>query len=132
MINIVYALGKVDYFVEFNEILRETDILWTKPSELSFYAALGLPIIISPPIGAQEVFNRKWLLEIGCAFDQEDPKYTHQWLFELLESGRVAEAAWEGFMEAPKMGTYNIEHLVFEHTYHVDPVLQAKLHKIIK
>ena len=131
-IKIIYSLDKHEYFALFNELLRETDILWTKPSELSFYTALGLPLILTPPIGAQEVFNRKWLLDIGSAFMQGDPRYTHEWLFDHIEAGRVAEAAWEGFMETPKLGTYNIEHLIFEKKYHMDPVLQAALHKVKK
>ena len=48
-----------EYFNTFNETLRETDILWTKPSELSFYAGLGIPIIIAPTIGSLEDFNKK-------------------------------------------------------------------------
>ena len=33
-------------------MLRETDVLWTKPSELCFYPALGIPLIMSAPLGA--------------------------------------------------------------------------------
>ena len=50
-IKVLYANNKEDYFRKFNIMLRTTDILWTKPSELSFYTALGLPIIMTPPIG---------------------------------------------------------------------------------
>ncbi len=102
-----------DYFSKFNSALRQTDILWTKPSELSFYTALGLPIIIAPTIGSQEEFNKKWLLRLGSGILQEDPAYTDQWLFDYLESGRFAEAAFQGFLEAEKMGTYNIQNLIF-------------------
>ncbi|GAI08716.1 unnamed protein product, partial [marine sediment metagenome] len=35
-IEILYAQRIEDYFKEFNQRLRKTDILWTKPSELSF------------------------------------------------------------------------------------------------
>ena len=94
-------------------MLHTTDILWTKPSELSFYTALGLPIIIAPPIGAQEYYNKKWLMNIGSGFPQEKPEYTAEWLADWLESGRLAEAAFEGFLEAPSLGTYNIEKVVF-------------------
>jgi hypothetical protein len=88
--------------------MHSTDILWTKPSELSFYSALGLPIIMSPAIGSQEKFNRKWLLEIRAGIRQINPDYAHQWLFELLENGSLADAAWSGFLRARKLGTYNI------------------------
>ncbi|MDX9893191.1 MAG: hypothetical protein RB292_02140 [Patescibacteria group bacterium] len=110
---IIYANNKEDYFKFFNQALRTTDILWTKPSELSFYAALGLPIIIAPPIGSQEDFNRKWLRTIGAGVSQENPQYTNQWLFDWIHSGWFAEAAMQGFVEAPKFGTYNIEQIMF-------------------
>ncbi|MCX6745360.1 MAG: hypothetical protein NTX82_07630 [Candidatus Parcubacteria bacterium] len=111
-IRIIFANNKEDYFKKFNAILRTTDILWTKPSELSFYTALGLPIIMTPPLGSQEEFNRKWLLTIAAGTDQEDVRYTDQWLYDWLESGWFAEAAMEGFLEAPKFGTYNIQKII--------------------
>ncbi len=109
---ILWAIGLQDYFAKFNEALRVTDILWTKPSELSFYSALGLPIIIAPPIGSQEDFNREWLLRVGAGMNQYDPAYTEEWLFDYLRDGWFAEAAMHGFLEAEKMGTYNIEKLI--------------------
>ena len=112
-INIIFALDKKSYFSGFNESLRTTDILWTKPSELSFYAGLGLPIILTPSLGAQEEYNRKWLHNIGAGHLQEDPRYANEWLFDWLESGILAEACWKGFIDAPKLGVYNIEEVVF-------------------
>lgn len=109
---ILYAPQKMDYFKLFNKILQETDILWTKPSELCFYCALGMPIIMAPPIGSQEKFNKKWLDMIGAGVDQEDPKYASEWLADWLNSGWLAEAAIQGFVEAPKYGTYNIKKIV--------------------
>ncbi len=111
-IKIIFANSKEEYFRKFNEALKTTDILWTKPSELSFYCALGLPIIIAPPIGSQEEFNRKWLRTIGSAVSQDSPKYCNEWLFDWVESGWFAEAAMQGFIEAPKFGTYNIEKII--------------------
>jgi hypothetical protein len=111
-LRIISGRSKLEYFRRFSEILRETDILWTKPSELSFYCGLGIPIVIAPPIGSQEVFNRKWLLQIGAGVPQEDPAYTGQWFFDLLESGRLAEIAWSGFLNARKYGTYTIREIL--------------------
>lgn len=111
-IKIVFSSNSNDYFKKFNKALRETDILWTKPSELSFYTALGLPIIIAPPIGSQEDFNRKWLIAIGSGIDPEDVKNVDQWLFDWIESGWFARAAMQGFLEGGKYGTYNIEKFV--------------------
>ncbi len=111
-IKIVFAEKIEDYFKMFNNTLRKTDILWTKPSELSFYTALGLPIIIAPTIGSQEKFNKEWLLKLGSGVVQEDPRYTNQWLFDFLNSGRLAEAAMQGFIEAEKLGVLNIQKII--------------------
>jgi hypothetical protein len=35
-----------------------------------------------------------------------------EWLFDLRENGRLAEAAWDGFLKARKLGTYKIERLI--------------------
>ena len=111
-VNIIYAEDKMEYFSEFNQALLTTDILWTKPSELSFYAGLGIPIIMAPTIGSQEEFNKAWLHSVGAGFEQEDPQYTHEWLFDWLDSGWLAQAAMEGFLDAPRNGAYHIEDIV--------------------
>lgn len=111
-IEIIWKEDIKSYFKKFNQALRKTDILWTKPSELSFYTALGLPIIVAPPIGSQEDFNKQWLLRLGSAIPQENPDYTAQWLFDFLESGWFAEAAMQGFIETEKLGTSNIKKIL--------------------
>ena len=113
-ITVIHGETPEHYFSKFNEILRSTDILWTKPSELSFYTGLGIPIIMSPALGSQEHFNRKWLLEIQAGIKQEHPDYTDQWLFDALENGRFAEAAWSGFLKARKLGTHKIREILDE------------------
>ena len=111
-IQIIYSESLHSYFDLFNKALHETDILWTKPSELSFYSALGIPIIMSPIIGSQEKFNRKWLREIQAALKQENPDYTDQWLYDLLNRGTLAESAWDGFLKARKLGTFKIKQVL--------------------
>jgi hypothetical protein len=111
-LRVLYSPSKDQYFDQFAQTMRHTDILWTKPSELSFYAGLGIPIIMSPHIGAQELYNQKWLLEIQAAFPQEDPEYTAEWLYDLLNAGRLAECSWDGFLKARKYGTYKIEEIL--------------------
>jgi len=111
-IEIIFEKNIKSYFQKFNLALRKTDILWTKPSELSFYAALGLPIIIAPPIGSQEEFNMRWLLKSGFGILQENPNYIQEWLFDWLEKGYLAEAAMEGFIEGEKLGTLNISRII--------------------
>lgn len=112
-LEVVFDQDVYQYLQKFNRILRLTDVLWTKPSELSFYCALGIPILIAPPIGTHEERNRRWLEEIHAGVEPagrvED---CHEWLFDLRENGRLAEAAWDGFLKARKLGTYKIEKLV--------------------
>jgi len=111
-IRVIYAEDIQEYFRLFNEAMHETDILWTKPSELSFYSALGIPIVMTPTIGSQEKFNRQWLFEIQAGIRQENPDHTDQWLFDWLYNGRLAEAAWSGFLKARKLGTYKIHEVL--------------------
>ena len=112
-IEIISADTKHEYFDAFNEAIKYTDVLWTKPSELSFYSALGLPIIIAPPIGSQEHFNRYWLEVIGAGVFQENPKYAHEWIMDYLDNGWLAESALQGYLEAPRDGVANIREVVF-------------------
>lgn len=111
-VHVQFSKTKAQYFAEFNKLLRTTDILWTKPSELSFFAALGLPIIIAPPIGSQEDYNKAWLTTLDAGVPQEDPRYAAEWMFDWLRSGFLAKAAMAGYREAFKFGTFNIERLV--------------------
>ncbi|XOB41485.1 MAG: DUF6938 domain-containing protein [Candidatus Nealsonbacteria bacterium] len=111
-IEIIFERDIESYFQKFNLALRKTDILWTKPSELSFYSALGLPIIIAPPVGSQEEFNMRWLLKSGFGILQENPNYIREWLFDWLEKGYLAEAAMQGFIEGEKLATFNIKNII--------------------
>jgi hypothetical protein len=112
-INIIFDVDKAGYFKLFNQALRTTDIFWTKPSELVFYSALGLPIIMAPSLGSQEVFNRTWLKTIGAGISQSDPRYTHEWLFDWIKSGWLAEAAMSGYLDGRQFGVRNIIDVVF-------------------
>jgi hypothetical protein len=114
-VQIIYSPDKTEYFRLFNKALRTTDLLWTKPSELSFYSGLGLPIIMTEPVGSQEEYNRRWLLGIGAGVDSKNPNYVDEWLFDFLNSGWLAEAAMRGYLNGPKMGTYNMENIVLRH-----------------
>lgn len=107
-VQIIFGETLESYFTFFNNCLHNTDVMWTKPSELSFFCGLGIPIIISPAIGPQEKFNRRWLRELGAGFKQDKPEFANQWLYDLWRRGRLAEAAWAGFLKARKYGTYKI------------------------
>lgn len=112
-INIIFAVDRDGYFDQFNKALRTTDILWTKPSELVFYTALGIPLVTAPSLGAQEVYNRTWLKTIGAGISQNNPKYAHEWLFDWIDSGWLAEAAMSGFLDGRQFGVSNMMDVVF-------------------
>ncbi|MFA5133480.1 MAG: hypothetical protein WC459_01595 [Patescibacteria group bacterium] len=111
-IDILVERSRPEYFKKFTALLRKTDILWTKPSELSFYTGAGLPVIMAPPIGSQEEFNRTWLQQIGGGIDQGNPEHTSEWLFDWINAGALARMAWNGYLEAPTHGTHRIEQII--------------------
>lgn len=113
-IDIVYAGTFEEYYNKFNVALRKTDILWTKPSELSFYSALGLPIIIAPTIGSQEEFNKRWLLNSGFGVEQREIEHVKEWLYDWLDAGYFADMAMEGFISGEKMGTVKIKERIWK------------------
>lgn len=96
------------YFRRFNELAARTDVLWTKPSELTFFAALGLPVICAPPVGVHEQRNRRWVRESGAGMKQRDPAFAADWLADMLADGQLAAAAWAGYVRLPKSGLYRI------------------------
>ncbi len=107
-VRILFNEDKNEYFRQFNIILRDTDILWTKPSEMSFYCGLGIPIIIAPPIGPHEVYNQRWLRDLGAGLHQSDPRYCSEWITDYLTDGKLSLAAWDGFLYARKLGASKI------------------------
>ena len=110
------------YFTAFSSFLRETDLLLTKPSEMSFYTGVGLPVIMAPPIGSQEKFNRVWLQYVGGGVPMMNPKYINEWLFDWIGSGGLARMAWSGYIEAPTHGTYRIEDVVLGRKSEIHPL----------
>lgn len=111
-VSILFEEDRTKYFTAFSKLMRSTDILWTKPSELSFYTGLGIPIIMAPTVGSQEDFNRSWLTYVGGGADGLEPKYMNEWLFDWIKSGALARMAWNGFTNAPTHGAYRIESLL--------------------
>lgn len=108
LVGILLGRDHDDYFVRFNELLRSADILWTKPSELTFFGALGIPLLFSWPMGSHERYNRRWAIDSGSGIKQYDPALAGEWLWELLKDGTFAGAAWTGYMRMPKFGLYRI------------------------
>jgi len=96
------------YFRRFNELLAETDLLLTKPSELVFFGALGIPLVLSRPVGIHEGYNRRWAIENGVGLKMREPGQAGWWIREWLSEGVLAAAAWFGFLRLPKFGLYQI------------------------
>ena len=107
-IDVFLADSLEEYFPRFNALLAETDVLWTKPSEMTFFSALGLPLIFSPPVGVHERYNRRWAIENGPGLKQRDPLHAEYWLREWLNEGTLAAAAFYGFLRMPKFGLYQV------------------------
>jgi hypothetical protein len=119
-IRVIYNPDPFEYYQAFNRMLKTTDIMWSKPSEISFYSALGIPVLLAPSIGPQETLNKRWLEQIHAAVKPVGPlDCADEWIFDLRKNGRFAEAAWDGFLKGRKLGTYKIEDLV--HTGKCDP-----------
>lgn len=107
-VDVFCAASMEDYFPRFNALLAETDVLWTKPSEMTFFSALGLPLVLSDPVGVHEHYNRRWAIENGPGLKQRDLLHAEYWMREWLNEGTLAAAAWYGYMRMPKFGLYQV------------------------
>ena len=67
---------------------------------------------MAPALGSQEEYNQSWLHMMGAGFEQYDPRYAHEWVFDWINSGWLAEAAMNGFLNASKHGADHIEDIV--------------------
>jgi hypothetical protein len=107
-VSILYATDLEEYFDRFDALIAQTDILLTKPSELTFYAALGIPLLLTAPVGVHERFNRRFAREQGVGLKLRNPQHLATQIHEWLTDGTLASTAWSGFLRLPKFGTYNI------------------------
>ena len=99
-------------FDEFNSALNATDVMITKPSEMVFYAALGIPLVFLPPIGAHEEKNREYLFENSCAVNMVPSTDFPRWLEKSRRRGFLLELAENGFTKLPKNGSVAIDELL--------------------
>jgi len=111
-VKVFYEPERHKYFDGFDQVLRKTDILWTKPSELSFYTGAGIPIVMAPPVGSQEEFNKLWLYNVGGGIAMHDASTCDEWLQDWIDSGALARMAWNGYIEAPTHGAYRIDSII--------------------
>lgn len=107
-IDILFEPSTTRYFERFERLMADCDILWTKPSELTFYGALGIALVLAPPVGVHEHYNRRWARENGAGLKQRDPEAAGEWLADWLKDGTLAAAAWAGHRRLPCRGLYKI------------------------
>lgn len=107
-ISILLEPDHASYFRAFNLLMTQADVLWTKPSELSFFGALGLPLLFSSPVGSHERYNRRWAVSAGAGMKQGTVRHAGEWLWEMLKDGTLAGMAWTAYMRLPKFGLYRI------------------------
>lgn len=103
-------------FDRFNSALKSVDLIITKPGEIIFYAALGIPMVFLPPIGAHEVRNREYLMENKCAVDIVPVSGFAEWLEDSRRNEKLLELAEMGYRNLPKTGAFEIDELVGRRT----------------
>jgi hypothetical protein len=111
-VEVIFAAEPKEYFHRFEDCLAATDLLWTKPSELVFYAALGLPLLLSPPLGGQEHANRDWLLSHDMALDAGNPAMLGQRINSLLATGELCRIAWNSYSRLDRDGFKRIQQVL--------------------
>lgn len=107
-LEVLTAVEFADYYHRFNRVLADTDLLWTKPSELVFYAALGLPLILEPAMGDHERRNRTLVVDAGAAADRPAPGEIAADLRRRLDNGWFLDAAENGRARLTARGTERI------------------------
>jgi hypothetical protein len=111
-VTLLFSPDVLEGFALFNRALRESDLLITKPGELVFYAALGLPQVLLPPVGKHELKNRAYLIENGAAADLPGIESAGAWLLARRANGLWGRAAESAFARLPKLGTFAINDVV--------------------
>jgi hypothetical protein len=111
-VDIVYGINKKEYFDECSKALLRTDVIVSKPSEMIFYTALGMPLFMLTPIGDHERSNREYMIEIGAGLDIISLKSFPQRLMDFRKDGTLGRMAWNGYTTMLRTGTYEIERIV--------------------
>ncbi len=105
-INIIYADNFEEYYHLFNKTIANTDILITKPSELTFYCALGLPILLTEPIGYQEERNKQWALENKFALNFPYHESLDKFIEREIANNTFAEIATNALINNSQSSVY--------------------------
>lgn len=94
----------------FTASLARADVLWTKPSELTFYAALGLPLALADAVGVQEERNRDWLLARGLSVRAASDEGLLAWM--CTHRAELAAQAERGAERGLRTGTASVVAMV--------------------
>ena len=113
-VEVVAALDFSDYLGRFDELLSRTDVLWTKPSEMVFYAALGLPLILDDPVGDHERANARWILDAGAGVVRPEAVEVGRTVTQWLGDGTLADCARRGLDRLPRDGATRIVDTVLD------------------
>jgi hypothetical protein len=93
------------------DLLAQSDVLWTRPSDMVFFAALGIPLLMPPATTPLENAARRWTLRRGAGRKWERDMGWEQ-IAGWLANGTLAEVAWSGYRKLPKRGTFRIAEIV--------------------
>ncbi len=107
-LQILHEPDFASYYRAFNALLADADLLVTKPSELVFFAALGLPLLLTRPVGRHESVNRRWVVGRRAGFDLPPTRHLVGWLQHHLADGSLAGSAWAGHCTTPRRGTFRV------------------------
>lgn len=99
-------------FESFTNLLPEIDVLWSAPSPWIFYAGLGIPFIVEPPIGTQEEARHAWVRGIQAGLAPLEKETLSEWLLDWKRSGGLARLGWNGYGSAPSMGLSRLSDLI--------------------
>ena len=93
--------------------LPEVDLLWSKPSELVQYTALGLPLLCADPIFDHEVANRDWVRRTGAGLLPPGPwEDLADWLTRWWREGTLARAARDGWNKGDRSAVERIRNWI--------------------
>lgn len=113
-------------FESFTRLLPTIDVLWTAPSPWVFYAGLGIPVIVQPPIGGQEEARYAWVRGVQAGLAPLELETLSEWLLDWKRSGGLARLAWNGYGSAPSMGYERLK-LLLEGKHPKEEVLHATI-----
>lgn len=99
-------------FESFAQALPDMDLLWTTPNPWVFYAGLGIPVIVQPPVGGQEEARYAWVRGVQAGLPPLELQTAGDWLLDWKRSGGLARLAWNGYGSAPSMGLTRLKQLI--------------------